>query len=136
MIYIFSLFSLGCLHFFITYEIYRPAVPKQRAATQPWFLKSLVDMPPVIISGHHLLFLCLNINYFMTGAPGVAQSVKHLTLDFGSGHDLPVPEIEPPSGSVLIAWSLLGILSVPLSVPPPCLYSHARSLSLSLSLSK
>ena len=25
----------------------------------------------------------------------MAQSVKHLTLDFGSGHDLTVPEIEP-----------------------------------------
>ena len=47
----------------------------------------------------------------------VAQSVKHPSLDFGSGHDLRVHEFEPMLGSVLTAWSLLGILSLPLSAP-------------------
>ena len=50
----------------------------------------------------------------------MAQLVKHLTLDFGSGHDLLVCELSPASGFVLTMQSLLGILS-------------ARSLSLSLS---
>ena len=38
------------------------------------------------------------------GRPGgsvVAQSVKHLTLDFGSGHDLRVVRSSPASGSML-----------------------------------
>ena len=42
----------------------------------------------------------------------MAQSVKHLTLDFNTGHDLTVVESRP----MLFAWSLLGILS-----PPPLL---------------
>ena len=52
----------------------------------------------------------------------MAQSVKRLTLDFGSGHDLRLCELEPHIGlcaeSVDPAW-------IPLSV----------SLSLSLALS-
>ena len=48
----------------------------------------------------------------------VAQLVKHLTLDFGSGHDLRVREIEPHIRLTLIAQSLLGILSPFLSAPP------------------
>ena len=53
----------------------------------------------------------------------VAQSVKHWTFGFGSGHDLMVHEIEPLLGPALTAQSLLGILSPTL----PC------SCSLSLS---
>ena len=49
----------------------------------------------------------------------VAQSVKRLTLDFGSGHDLTVCEIESHVGlctdSVEPAW---GLLSPSLSAPP------------------
>ena len=60
----------------------------------------------------------------------MAQSVKHLILDFGSGHDLMACEISPLSGSALTASSLLGILSLLLSAPPLLL------LSLPLSLSK
>ena len=48
----------------------------------------------------------------------MAQSVKHLTLDFGSGHDLRIHEFETLSGSVHTMWSLCGILSLPLSAPP------------------
>ena len=51
------------------------------------------------------------------------------TLDFGSGHDLRVPEFEPALGSAPTGPSLLGILSLLfLPLPPP--------LSLSFSLSK
>ena len=35
----------------------------------------------------------------------MAQSVKHPTLDFGSGHDLRVVGSSPTSGSVLSAES-------------------------------
>ena len=54
----------------------------------------------------------------------VAQLVKRLTPGFGSGHDLMVRS-SPTSRSVLVAWSLLRILSLPLSLPFPC----SRSLS-------
>ena len=45
------------------------------------------------------------------GAPGLAQSVKYPTLDFGSGHDLRVVRWTPPwpcslSGSFLAAWGV------------------------------
>ena len=63
------------------------------------------------------------------GGVWVAHLVKRPILDFGSGHDLTVPEFKPHMGSVLTVWSLLGILSLPLHL---C----ALSLSLSLSLSQ
>ena len=47
----------------------------------------------------------------------MAQSVKRLTVDLGSGHDLTVHGLEPTLGSVLMVQGLLGILS-PLSAPP------------------
>ena len=49
---------------------------------------------------------------------GVAQSVKRLTPDFGSGHELTV---------WYLCWSLVGILSLPLSLPLP----HTLVLPLS-----
>ena len=49
----------------------------------------------------------------------MAQSVKRLTLDFGSGHDLMVPGIEPHIGlcadNVEPSWASL---SPSLSAPP------------------
>ena len=56
---------------------------------------------------------------------GGAQSVKHLT----SVQVMISQQVSasPESGSVLIVWSLLGILSLPLSLAPP-------HLTLSLSL--
>ena len=57
----------------------------------------------------------------------MAQSVKLPTLDFGSGHDLRVREFEPHTGSVLATLSLLEILSLPLSAPPPLAHPHSRS---------
>ena len=53
----------------------------------------------------------------------MAQSVKHLTLDIGSGRDLLVREVE------LTALSLLVILSLPLSLPlPHLLFSILKSI--------
>ena len=63
----------------------------------------------------------------------MAQSVKHLTLDFGSGHDFTVCELEPPVwGSARSVQSLLGILSLSLSLCP----SLTHSLCLSLKITK
>ena len=60
----------------------------------------------------------------------VVQSVKRQTLDFVSGQDLTVPEIEPRVGlcpdSVEPAWDSLS-LSLSLSLPLSCL----STLSLS-----
>ena len=73
---------------------------------------------------------------FSRGA-GVAQSAKHLTLNFGSSHDLMVHEIEPRVGFCADraepAW---GSLSPPLSAPPPLMLAHVHALSLSLSQNK
>ena len=61
----------------------------------------------------------------------MAQSIKHGTLDLISGHDLmQIVGSGPMLGSVLTAQSLLGVLSLPLSVPP------LRTLSLSLTPNK
>lgn len=54
-----------------------------------------------------------------SGGTWMAQSVKHPTLNIGSGHDLTVVSSIPASGSALTAQGLLGILSLPLSAPPP-----------------
>ena len=51
-------------------------------------------------------------------AAWVAQLMKHLTLDFGSGHDLMVRGIKPCMGSLWTAQSFLGVLFPSLSVPP------------------
>ena len=63
----------------------------------------------------------------------MAQSVKRLTLDFGSGHDLTVCELEPASGSEPTARGLLGIVSLSLPLP---LLAHMSAPSLPLSLSQ
>ena len=43
----------------------------------------------------------------------MAQSVKHPTLDFGSGHDLTVHEFEPHIGAVDSAGPAWDSLSAP-----------------------
>ena len=58
----------------------------------------------------------------------MAQAVKCLTLDLGSGHDLMIHGMEPHIGSVLTARSLLGIFS--LCPSPVC------AVSLSLRINK
>ena len=54
-----------------------------------------------------------------SGGTWVAQSVKHPTLDFSSGHDLMVVRSSPASGSALTTQSLLGVVSLPISLPLP-----------------
>ena len=70
----------------------------------------------------------------------MAQSIEHPTLGFGSGHDLAIHEFEPHIGLWADGMSLLGILCLLLSVPPPllraCSLTRALALSLSLSLSQ
>ena len=66
-----------------------------------------------------------------SGGTWVAQSVKCVTLDFGSGHDLTVSEFEPRFGlhtdSGEHAWDSLSLFLCP---------SPACALSLSLSKKK
>ena len=54
----------------------------------------------------------------------MAQSVEHLNLNFGSGHDLMVLEIEPHvrvcTDNAEPAWDSLCL---PLSAPPPFVLS-------------
>ena len=57
----------------------------------------------------------------------MAQSVKRLTLDFGSGRDLTVQETKPRVGSVL------AILSLPLSLCPSP--AHALCLKINKEIS-
>ena len=67
-----------------------------------------------------------------------AQSVERLTLDFGSGHNLMVPGIEPRTGlcadsmepawdSLCLALSLSRSFSLSPSAPPQLLCVHALS---------
>ena len=64
----------------------------------------------------------------------MAESVGQLTVGFDTGHDLTVCEFELCMGDgergwccALIARSLLGVLSLPFSVPP--LLAHMCALS-------
>ena len=63
----------------------------------------------------------------------VAQTVECSTLGFGSGHDLTVRGFGPTLGSVLTAWSLLGILSLSLSLSPSLSLALPHLYSLCLS---
>ena len=54
----------------------------------------------------------------------MAQLIKHPTLALGSGRDL--AESSPVSVSALAVWSLLGTLSLSLSLPFPCLFSLSQ----------
>ena len=47
------------------------------------------------------------------------QSAKRLTLDIGSGHDPRIMGLSPAWGSALTVQDLLGILSLPLTLPLP-----------------
>ena len=60
----------------------------------------------------------------------VAQSVEHLTLDLGAGHDPRVVGSSPVSGSVLRVAPVYDSLSLPLPLP------HWHMCSLSVSKSK
>ena len=72
-----------------------------------------------------------------TGAPRWLSWLSVSTLDVGPGHDLGFCEIEVPlSPSELMAQSLLGILSLPLSLCSTRALSLSLSPSLSLALSR
>ena len=77
----------------------------------------------------HPLLITPSIKIHKSGDTWVTQLVKHLTLDFSSGHDLTVGEFEPCiwlcAGGAQPAW----ILS-PLSLSAPSLITHSLSLSL------
>ena len=68
----------------------------------------------------------------------MAQSVKHSSLDFGSGLDLTVCDFEPRIG--LHANSALGILSLSLSLSlcpsPICGYSLSQNKSINFKKEK
>ena len=58
------------------------------------------------------------------GTPGGAQLIKGLTLDFSSGHDLMVHEIEPHVRLCAECGACLGFsLSVSLCPSPACALS-------------
>ena len=65
----------------------------------------------------------------------MAQLVKGLTLDFGSGHDLMVHGIEFQVGLCVECGAYLGF-SLSLSLLLPCLRTLSHSTSFFLSLSK
>ena len=65
----------------------------------------------------------------------MAQSVKHLTPDFGSGHDPRVVGLSHMLTSALGMETAWDSLSSSLSASPP-LILHSLSVSVSLSLSK
>ena len=62
----------------------------------------------------------------------MAQSIKNLTPVLGPGYDLTVLSLSPASGSVLTAWSLLGILSLSASLSAPLPLVVCLSLSLKI----
>jgi len=58
----------------------------------------------------------------------VAQSFKHPTLGFGSGHDLEAVRSSPAWGSALSVESAWDSLPLSLTLPPA--FMHTRFLSL------
>lgn len=72
-------------------------------------------------------FRYLWIKNTTVGAP-VWLSQLIIPLDFHSGHNLEVREIDPCMGVVLGPWGLLGILS-PLSLSLPCLCSLSLKIN-------
>ena len=82
----------------------------------------------IFFSGTFMCFYFDVLKIHFRGS-SVAQSVEHLTLDFSSLIISWFMRLSPLSGSVLAAWSLLGILSFPVSLPLPCSCVHAFSLS-------
>ena len=65
----------------------------------------------------------------------MVQLVKHPILDFGSGHDLTVHEIEPHvefcADSVESAWDSFPLF-LPLPLSPTCVFSLSLSLKIDI----
>ena len=69
----------------------------------------------------------------MPGGAWAAESVRHPTLDLGSGHDLTIGEFKPQvrlcTDSAEPAWDSL---SLPLSLPLPCSQSLSQNRKINL----
>ena len=109
-----------------------PALTEDASFPYTWcpnYLRSLKRKDP-----KQPLFKNLN-----TWGAWVAHLVEHLTIDFSSGHNLMVCEIEPYirlcADSTKPASDILS-LSSSLSAPPLCSLSLSLSLSLFICLSK
>ena len=63
------------------------------------------------------------------GGGRMAQLVKHLTLDFGSGHDLRVVSVSPMLDCTLSVEAVYDLLSSSASAPSPCSCMCVCSLS-------
>ena len=73
-----------------------------------------------------------HLNLFSMRGAWLAQLVKHLTLDFGSGHDLSVVRYSSVPSSILSGESAEGSVSPsPFALPPTCVLMLACSHSLS-----
>ena len=66
----------------------------------------------------------------------MAQSVKRLTVDVSSGHELTGRGMKPHVGLCATARSLLGILFLPLPLSRSCVSSCALSVSKSINIRK
>ena len=62
----------------------------------------------------------------------MAQLIKRLGLDLGSGRDLILREIEPCVGLCADRFSAWDFLSPSLSAPPSFIHAHVHALSLVL----
>ena len=89
-----------------------------------------------LISLKSLEFEQLIIKNLIRRDAWVAQSVEHLTLDFGSGHDLTVHGIQPHSGPHAGHGDCLGFSLSHLSAPSLLSLVRVCALSLPLSVSK
>ena len=78
----------------------------------------------------NILQMRLGIERIQCRGAWEAQSVNHLILDFGSGHDLTVIQLSPS------ARRLLKILSLPLCPSSTHVHTCAHAHSLSLSKTK
>ena len=78
---------------------------------------------PLLVWGQHGIEGCNQLLPFGGKSPSrstwMTEMVERPTLDFGSGHDLMVHGINPCLDSSLTVQTLLEILSLPLSLPPP-----------------
>ena len=64
----------------------------------------------------------------------MVQLVEHSTLDFGSGHDLMISWVQALHWALHWQWSLLGIFSLPFSLPLSHLHANTHPVSLSLKI--
>ena len=81
----------------------------------PWLLLGK-DIGDGNMETSHLITFLYIYNSELCGGAWVARSVKHLTLDRNQDHISQFVSSSPASGFVRTAPSLLGVLSLPLSL--------------------